>query len=507
MSDKLYDKILEIALKRSILIPSAELYNAVSGFYDYGPIGVLIKKKIETVWKRMFIKMHGFHEIESATIYPEIVFRASGHAEHFADPIVTCKKCGMKWRADKLLEERVGGSYDGVSEDQLTRMIKDNNIKCPKCNGELTDVARFALMFKTTYGGESKNIAYLRPETAQGMFLDFQRIFATYGSRLPMGLGQVGKSYRNEISPRRILIRLREFTQMELEYFFNPEIDDIKEFEDVKDVVIPIMGKDNQNIENITVLQAIEKGYITNKIHGYFVVLTKQFYDMMGVKEYRFRQLNDSEKAHYAVGAVDLEVNTSFGWIEAVSLAHRGDYDLSSHSNLSKKNLSVFDDKVGKKVMPNVIEPSFGFDRLFWCVLESSYRPVTDEKKWEWFDLPMFISPYHAAVYPLVKKEPLVNTANDILRSLRGKGLDVIHRATGSIGRRYARADEIGVAYCITVDFDTQKDNTVTLRFRNDGRQVRVPINRLYEIITLFTDNDVRTLGGSKKVEEFPVVK
>ena len=278
-------------------------------------------------------------------------------------------------------------------------------------------------MFQTTYGGDSKNKAYLRPETAQGMFLDFPRIFVTYGSKLPMGIAQIGKSYRNEISPRRILIRLREFTQMELEYFFNPEVDDsIEGYDEIKNMVIPIVGKNRKDVEMLTIEKAIEKGYITNKVHGYFIALTKEFYDTVGVKDYRFRQLNDQEKAHYAVGAVDLEVNTSFGWIETVSLAHRGDYDLSSHSKMSKKDLSVYDERSGKKVMPNVIEPSFGFDRLFWCILEKSYRPATDEKKWEWFDLPMFISPYHAAVYPLVRKEPLVTISKNLLKMLREKG-------------------------------------------------------------------------------------
>ncbi|MCC7570069.1 glycine--tRNA ligase [Candidatus Micrarchaeota archaeon] len=500
MDEKLYDKILEISLKRSIFIPGAEIYNSVAGFYDYGPIGKLIKNKIENTWRKMFVKKHGFHEIESSTIYPEIVFKASGHAEHFADPIATCKKCKAKHSADKLLAENIGGNYEGVPEEELTKLIKANNIKCSLCKGELTDVAKFALMFQTTYGGDSSNIAYLRPETAQGMFLNFPRVFGTYQNKLPLGIAQIGKAYRNEIAPRRLLIRLREFNQMELEYFFNPEIDKtIEGYEQIKDEKIEIMGADKTNIEKLSVEQAVEKKYITNKIHGYLVFLTKQFYEKMGVKNYRFRQLNDKEKAHYAVGAVDLEVETSFGWTECVSLANRGNYDITSHSNTSKKDLSVFDDRNGKKIVPHVIEPSFGFDRLFWCILESSYRPASDEKKWEWFDLPMFISPYHAAIYPLVKKELLQNMGKTLLEELREKGLDVIYKESGSIGRRYARADEIGVAYCITIDFDSIENKTVTIRFRNDGGQIRVPLDKIYDMVCKFTDNDVRTLEDFEK--------
>ncbi len=504
--NKLYDKILEVALKRSIIIPSAEIYNPIAGFYDYGPVGALIKRKIENQWRQLFIRNNGFHEIETASIYPEIVFRASGHADHFADPLVTCKKCGTKTRADKLLEDNVSGNYDGITEEELTKLMKQHNIKCPKCKGELSDVARFALMFQTTYAGSSDNIAYLRPETAQGMFLDFSRIFNTYG-RLPIGIGQIGKAFRNEISPRRILIRMREFNQMELEYFFNPEYDKEPEnYKNIKDMKIPIAKANSENVENITIDKAVEKAYITNKVHGYFIGLTKQFYDLMGVKSYRFRQLNDKEKAHYAKGAVDLESETSFGWIECVSIAHRSDYDLSSHAKISKKKMEIVDDRQGKKIMPNVIEPSFGFDRLFWTILENSYRPATEDKKWEWFDLPIYISPYHAAVYPLVKKdESIMEIAQDLTKELR-KELDVIFKETGSIGKRYARADEIGVAYTITIDYDSIKDNTATIRFRNDGKQIRVPINTIKNLIVEFTTEDVRTLEEAVKIGQYQVV-
>ncbi len=497
---KLYDKILDIALKRSIIMPSAEIYNPVAGFYDYGPIGTLMKSKIEQYWRKMFIKEPGFHEIETAVIYPEIVFRGSGHARHFADPLTTCKKCGRKFSADKLVHDKTGKNCDTMGEPELTRIISEYKIKCPECNGMLTDVAKFALMFKTTYAGDSKNIAYLRPETAQGIFLDFPRIFSTYGSKLPLGIAQVGKAFRNEISPRRILIRLREFGQMEVEYFYNPKADkSIKGYDKVKNLKIRFEDHD------ITLADAVKNNYVSNEIHAYFVGLVKQFYDKMGVKKYRFRKLGDNEKAHYAKYAVDMEVETSFGWTEVVSIADRGDYDLSSHSKLSNKKLNVYDERTGEKVIPYVIEPSFGFSRLFWCILEASYRPADDKKKWEWFDLPIYISPYHAAVYPLVKKEALTKTAQKILSQLRGKGLDIIYKESGSIGKRYARADEIGVAYAITIDFQTIEDNTVTLRFRNDSKQVRVMIDELYETIILYTEKDVRILKDAQKIKTYPI--
>lgn len=482
---------MDVAIRRSLIIPGSEIYGSPSGFYDYGPIGCAIKHKIENLWRAEFLQSEGFHEIETTLIVPEKVLKASGHAENFADPLVTCGSCKNKFRADHLIEQnekakKEGVKASGLPPQKLSELIHDYGVLCPNCKKTtLTEVGWFNMMFKTNIGPIEGNVAYCRPETAQGIFLDFSRIVRNYGSRLPIGIGQVGKSFRNEISPRQGLIRMREFTQMELEYFFNPKEQGHPKFEKVKGEKLRFVNDKGEHSE-ISLSEAVASGLVPNEIMAYFLWKQKMLYLAAGIprEKFAFRKMPKDETPHYSRGNVDLEVETSYGMVETAGTAYRTDYDLSSHAKLSGADLSVFVEEEKAKVVPHVVEPSMGSDRMFWCVLEHCFREKSAEKDWEWFAFPPAIAPYHAWIFPLMKKDGMDEKAREIEGMLRAFGLTVYCQDSGSIGRRYARADEIGVPYCVTVDFDTldeksDKHGTVTVRFRDDGKQIRVKLSEL----------------------------
>ena len=485
------DRLIDVAIRRSFLIPSSEIYGSPSGFFDYGPVGCAIKRKIENLWRSEFLQKEGFHEIETSLILPEAVLKASGHAENFADPLVTCSSCKNKFRADHLIEGNEKAKADGVrpagmAPQQLSELLKKYGVPCPQCKkAALSDVGWFNMMFRTNIGPIDGNTAYCRPETAQGIFLDFSRIVRNYGSRLPIGIGQVGRSFRNEISPRQGLIRMREFTQMELEYFFNPKDQSHPKFGKIKNEKLRFVDEAGKHFE-VSVGESVSGGLAPNEIMAYFLWKVRQLYLAYGIpgEKFAYRKMPKAETPHYSKGNVDLEVETSYGTVETVGIAYRTDYDLSSHAKHSGADLSVFVEEDKAKVVAHVVEPSMGVDRLFWCVLEHCFREKSKEKDWEWFDLPPAIAPYHAWVFPLMKKDGMDDKARSVEEMLREAGLTVYYQDSGSIGRRYARADEIGVPYCITVDYDTleeksDKHGTVTVRFRNDGKQIRVKVEEL----------------------------
>jgi len=475
---QLHERIFELALKRSFFFPSNEPYGSVAGFYDYGPVGILIKRKIENLWREMFIKSEGFHEVETSIVTPEPVLVASGHVGSFADPVIECGKCKTKVRADSFVAEKHfdlhGERWDGKL-DTLDSIISEKKLACPKCGGEFGKAFMFNLMFHTGIGGE-RSSGYSRPETAQGIFTSFPRIFRNHGTRLPIAVGQVGKSFRNEISPRKGLIRMREFTQMELEYFFNPSSGAYEGFDRHKSMRmrVSVEGKTSE----MDVSELVRKKLAANEIMAYFMSREWEFYRIVGISPERmvFRVLGENEIPHYSKGNIDMEVETSFGSIETIGNAYRTDFDLSQHTKHSGQDMSVFVEEEKKKVMPHVFELSMGVDRLFYCLLEHCFRDKDEKKEWEWFDFPPVIAPYHAAVFPLMKKDGMDQKAREIADLLRSAGLDADYRESGSIGRRYARADEIGIPYCLTVDYQTLEDSTVTIRYRNDGKQERVKI-------------------------------
>ncbi|WP_017981114.1 glycine--tRNA ligase [Methanocaldococcus villosus] len=556
-----YEKVIDLCKRRGYIWPSFEIYGGIAGFYDYGPLGCLLKSNIIDEFRKIFIIKEGFYEIETPTIMPYEVLKASGHVDNFTDPVVECKNCLESYRADHLIEEVLKINTEGKSLKELNEIIKEYNIRCPKCKGELGDVKRFNLMFVTFIGASGKRQGFMRPETAQGIFIQFRRLAQFFRNKLPFGVVQIGKSYRNEISPRQGVIRLREFTQAEIEYFVHPENKDHERFLEVKDTVVPLLPAENQinnkGVINITLGEAVEKGIIRHQTIAYFIALTKEFLESIGIdnKKIRFRQHLPDEMAHYAIDCWDAEVYTErFGWIECVGIADRTDYDLKSHSNHSNTELSIFieeEEKIietydielnyklvgklfkkdtklideyiknlnldekeklvdeinkkgkviiningkefeilkdylkikkvkkvikGKKVIPHVIEPSFGIDRIIYCLLEHSY--VEDGER-IYLNLKPKIAPIKAYVFPLVNRDKLPEIAKDIVRMLRDNDILAEYDDTGSIGRRYMRADEIGVPFCITVDGDTLKDNTVTVRDRNTKDQVRVKIDEL----------------------------
>jgi len=488
---KTADRLMDVAIRRSFLIPSSEIYGSPAGFYDYGAVGCAIKQKLQNLWRQEFLQKEGFHEIETTLIVPEAVLKASGHAENFADPLVTCGNCKQKFRADHLIEENKDAKKDGVRAGglppaELSTLIKKYGVFCPQCKKPtLSDVGWFNMMFRTNIGPIDGNTAYFRPETAQGIFMDFPRIIRNYGSKLPIGIGQVGKSARNEISPRQGLIRLREFSQMELEYFFNPADQTYPKFGKIKEHKVRFVEGAAPPVE-ITLSEALSSNLVPNEIMAYFLYKQWEYYKSVGIPAEKmfFRKMPKEETPHYSKGNVDLEVETSYGSIETTGTAYRTDYDLAQHAKHSKQDLSVFDEATKQKILPHVVEPSMGVDRLFWCVIEHCFREKTPEKDWEWFAFPPCIAPYHAWIFPLMKKDGMDGKAREIEESLRESGLTVYYQESGSIGRRYARADEIGVPYCITVDYDTldtksEKHGTVTVRFRNDGKQIRVKISEL----------------------------
>ncbi len=487
----MHEKLHKLLIRRAMIIPTSEIYNPVAGFYDYGPIAVNIKRKVVDLWRQIFIEKDGFLEIDGATVLQEIALKASGHVDNFNDPMTECQKCHKRFRVDHLVEDALGIDASHMSISELGKVIAEKNVICPSCGAKLGQVKPFNLMFETQIGPVDGITAYLRPETAQNIFMNFNKIFNAFGAKLPMGIGQVGRAYRNEISPRQSLIRVREFHQMELEYFFDPEEDDSIMLEKAKNVQVPMqtrqMQREGKSFALVTLGDAYKEGYIPAKTMAYFMAKERELLNALGIRDFRIRHLMEDETPHYSGGNFDVEIATKFGWVEVMSLAYRTNYDLVRHSKFSGKNLQVTVND--KKVMPHVIEPSIGLGRLLWCVLEHAY--VEDkERGWDWLNLPPKIAPYDICVLPLMKNSDLVRKAKEICDNLKPL-LDVSYEQSGSIGKRYAKADEIGVPYCATVDYQTLEDNTVTIRFRNDGKQIRIPIGNLAENIRRWKLNGI----------------
>jgi glycyl-tRNA synthetase len=456
--------------------------------FDYGPLGLMLKRKLVEKWRNFFVKQEdNVYEIETSIVQPEKVFEASGHLDSFIDPITQCKKCNSIFRADELIQEKTKEFVEGKKPEELTKIIRENDINCPKCKGELTNVKIFNLMLKTFLSPTEEEIAYLRPETAQGIFTDFKRILVATRAKLPFGVAQIGTSFRNEISPRQFIIRLRAFNQMEIEWFIDPkEINKNPKFKEAEDIKLRILTreaqKENKKETVLTAKEAVEKGIIPNQYLAYCLVKEAQFYQSIGLpfEAFRFRHMLPEETPHYSKGNFDLEINFDFGWKEVVGNAYRTDHDLKSHIKKSGVDLSVrLDD--GSKIIPHVIEPSFGIERTIYGILFYCYRD-DKERGWEWFAFPPDIAPYTVGVFPLVNKGGLQEKAKEVYRILKNH-FDVFYDNKGSIGKRYARADEIGVPATITCDYQTLKDETVTIRDRNTTKQIRVEIKELNNIL------------------------
>ena len=440
---ELMEKIVSLSKRRGFFFRGSEIYGGLAGFFDAGPLGVALKNNIQKIWWDMFVDgREDVYGLDAALVMHPNVYQASGHAANFADPMVEDLKTQKKYRADHLLEEN-GVDVVGLTSSDMDALIKEKGIKSPEGN-PLGDVVQFNMMFQTFVGAnvDADSKTYFRPETAQGIFTNYKNVLDSMHPKLPFGIGQIGKAYRNEIAPRDFIFRLRELTQMEVEYFIAEE-----DWE---------------------------------KYFNEFQQMIWTFIDAVGIDRDKVSELEiaDEDRAHYSKRTIDFEFQWPFGKKELYGLAYRTDYDLKNHSEVSKVDLSYFDEEKKERFIPHVIEPSIGLDRTILAVLVSAY--TEDELGGEprvFLKFNPDVAPYQYAVFPLLKNKPeLVEKAKEVYQKLKNSGARVIYDESGSIGKRYRRQDEIGTPYCITVDFDSLSDDSVTVRDRDTGGQVRKPI-------------------------------
>jgi glycyl-tRNA synthetase len=479
-----YEDIMKLALERGFYFPSCEIYaDAPAGFWEYGPTGVSMKNKFIELWRRELVRRDGMIEIDGSQIMSKSVFVASGHIGNFTDPIIKCIKCNSTFRADRYIIEKTGENVpERMSDEEMNAIIKKHELKCSNCDGEFGSVSRFNMMFKVGIGPASEE-AYLRPETCQTIFVDFARIFKTMRGKLPLGIAQVGKSFRNEIAPRQSLLRLREFYQAEIEVFCNPsKLNNLTRFEEVKDVVLRFY--DQESIIEVTAAEAIAKGLLPNTLVGYYLALLSEFYAKTGIdmRRTRLRRLSDIEKAFYASIAFDYEAETSIGWLELVACNYRSDYDLKQHAATSRQNLQVIDSSDQTKVLPHIFELSMGIDRSIYTILEHSYYEDREHDDRIVLKLKPYLAPMLVGVLPLMTKQGLGEKAQKIYSNLK-REFDIFYDESGSIGRRYRRLEEIGVPFAVTIDKITMEDDTVTVRYRDTMQQERIKVSELQQFL------------------------
>ncbi|MEM3696585.1 MAG: glycine--tRNA ligase [Candidatus Bathyarchaeia archaeon] len=562
IADK-FTAINELARRRGFFWQSYEIYGGASGFVTYGHLGARLKQNIERKIREFYVYKLGMMEIESPIIAPEKVFEASGHVEHFKEPMVECQNCKKKFRADHLIAETTKipqTEAEKLSLTEIKNIIERQKILCPECGGTLSEPKQFLTMFKTTIGPYSDAVGYARPEAAQGIFVEFRRLYEMAREKLPFGVIQIGRALRNEISPRQGLLRLREFTIGDLEFFFDPEEPNCYLLKEVENETLQLVLAENrlkgsEDLITVTVKEALEKGYIKAEWQAVFMAISKKLLIALGVpaEKQRFIEKLPWERAHYSAQTFDHEVLVErWGWIEVTATAHRTDYDLKRHTEFSNQDMYIFKEyekplekeqiiikpimgklgpafkkeaakvaemlskadpkevenslkkngyfmlgkykilpehleirheKVverGRRFIPHVIEPTFGSDRLLYVTFEYAYRVKDDRTV---MSFPRDIAPIQVGVYPLVSKDGLPEKAMELHKILVNEGFIVEYDEAGSIGRRYARADEIGIPLGITVDYETLKDNTVTIRDRDSWKQVRSRIEDLPELL------------------------
>lgn len=484
--------ITELAKRRGFFWPSFEIYGGVSGFVTYGHLGSVLKRKIEDKFREFYIRPLGILEIESSVILPAKVFEASGHVEHFKEPTIECSQCARKFRADHLLQEFAGMSdteTEKLSLEQLVARIEKHEIRCPECNGEFGEVKQFMTMFSTTIGPYSEAVGYGRPEAAQSIFVEFKRLYENARERLPLGVVQIGHALRNEISPRQGVIRLREFTIMDIEFFIDPEEHQCASLKNIENEKLRILLAEaklrgEEKAIEVTVKQALDKGFIKTEWQAYFMAQAKRFLLELGVPEekQRFIEKLDWERAHYSTQGFDQEIYIErWGWVEVSGHNYRTDYDLKQHMKFSGVDMRVF--KEGRRFIPHVIEPSFGSDRLVYIAVE--YALKTMEKRTV-LSFPRDLAPIQIGVYPLVRKNGIPEKARLVHQLFVKEGFLAEYDESGSIGRRYARADEVGAPIGVTIDYQTIKDDTVTIRDRDTWKQVRSNIQQLPKLLQAY---------------------
>jgi glycyl-tRNA synthetase len=558
----------ELAKRRGFFWSSFEIYGGSGGFVTYGPLGTRLKQNVESKLREIMVKKIGIYEMESSVIAPAKVFEASGHVAHFKEPMVECLNCHTRFRADHLLEEKGISSAEAekMSLDEIKQEIVTHEIICPDCKGKFGEPTRYLTMFETTIGPYSGSVGYGRPEAAQNIFVEFNRLYNVARERLPFGCINIGKALRNEISPRQGLIRLREFTIADLEFFFDPEQPACERISEVENEILPILLcdtrlKDCEDVTSFTVREALDKGIIKSEWQAFFMAQAKRLLTELGVpaEKQRFLEKLAWEKAHYSTQSFDQEVLVDrWGWVEVSGHAYRTDFDLSCHMKASGVDMTVYKEYAnpveteelvvkpimsklgpvykgdaskaavalaklpaqqvadtmakdgsimvegyqifkeqveigkqktiirGKRFIPHVVEPSFGCDRLFYIALEYAYGTKDDRVV---MSFPRSIAPIQIGIYPLMGKDGLDKKAKEIQKMLTSEGFMTEYDETGSIGRRYARADEAGIQLGITIDYDTLNDATVTIRDRDSWQQVRAPILYLPELLDKYFES------------------
>ncbi len=467
--------------------PEPELYTPIAGFYSYGLVGKALKNNIENEIRKVFEK-NGFFEIEFPLVSPEIIWKASGHLDGFNDPLVVCSKCKSSFRADKLIEEQTGVAADHLKDKELLETIKEKNVFCPSCKGRIElEIHRHNLMMKTKIGLDT--VAYNRPETATTTYLPFKHYVNFFRGKLPFTVFQIGKAFRNEISPRQHLLRQREFVQAEAQMFIDEEQKkNFSLFEEIKKEKLHLwteaLQKKGSLPKETTLEDAIKNKILKNKAYAWSINLAYQVFLAVGIpkNKMRLRQHHSDEKAFYADDAWDLEIElNSFGWTECCGIHDRTTYDLTQHAKFSKQELFVRTED-GKKIIPHVIEIAFGVDRPFYALLDLAFFRRDDAKRTV-LSLPPRLAPIQVGVLPLLKKDGLPKKAKEAIKAL--ENYRTYYDESGSIGKRYSRLDAIGVPFCITIDHDSLKDDKVTIRERDSLKQIRVPIKELNEKICL----------------------
>ena len=456
MVEKTMDKIVNLCKNRGYIYPGSEIYGGLANTWDYGPLGVEFKNNVKKAWLKKFIQENKYNVgLDAAILMNPETWVASGHIGGFSDPLIDCKECKTRHRADKLIEDWMHEHgkeevVDGWSDEKMIHFMTENHITCPNCGKEnFTGIRKFNLMFKTFQGvtEDSTSEIYLRPETAQGIFVNFKNVLRTTRRKLPMGIAQIGKSFRNEITPGNFTFRTREFEQMELEFFCKP-------------------GTDLEWFE-------------------YWRNFCKNWLLDLGMKEenMRLRDHSPEELCFYSKGTTDIEFLFPFGWGELWGIADRTDYDLTQHMNHSKEDFNYLDQETGEKFVPYCVEPSLGCDRVALAFLCDSYdeEEIAEGDVRTVLHLHPFLAPYKVAILPLSKK--LSEKADEVYQKLSKKFMCDYDEA-GSIGKRYRREDEIGTPYCVTIDFDTLEDESVTIRDRDTMQQIRVKIDELESWLT-----------------------
>jgi glycyl-tRNA synthetase len=568
-----YDLLSDLGKRRGYFWPSFEIYGGVSGYVDLGPLGTKLKRRIEDLWLRLFVYQHRFVALTTPVIMPERVLEASGHVEHFKDIMVTCSNCRKHFRADLAISEAMPGRadipFEAMGTNEIDSFISQNHILCPECGGQLGPAEYYSTMFKTNIGAYGDMVGYGRPEAAQGIFTDFKRVYETSREKLPIGVAQVGTVMRNEISPRQGPLRLREFTIMEMEMFFDPNEPQCPFLDRVKDTELPLLltqqrESNSPKLTRVKATEATTKGYVRTEWSAYFMALSIIFAKKLGVpnEKQRFEEKLPAERAHYSAQTFDHQILLDrWGWVEIAGHAYRTDFDLNAHIKHSGMDMSIFKPylqpiekkttvivpkgstlgpilrektqsvvtalsaanpqeiknafektgyveiegvkilpshvtfeernvrETGQRIVPHVVEPSYGAERIVYSTLEYAYTRTEGRVI---LRLPKLLAPMQITVFPLMPKDGLDEIALEVADFLTEHDFDVDYDESGTIGRRYARADEIGVPISVTVDYQTQKDGSVTLRDRDTWAQVRSNWKSIPEPAKMFLRDELR---------------